>query len=980
MVCCKTICNCEPQCVCDVVCVECRDERCRKCHRGMSRHESVSVRLRKKAWGRVPDRDCSELTDGADGPLPVKSATESLAEQKASQVAAELLAMEASEKSDDKKVSKNAKKKKRRQQEKAHESKLGSIDANSNADGEGDEGLVVDADDDQPDEDEQHGGQHRRSCRPSSETSDRGQCDHDHDHDHDHVHDHEACVHDNKNRHAHCLHHHNHHRHHHHDDGHAGNDHRRHHHGDDDAAQDLTDSAGPTVPTAAVSHCPIDAATAADLDDVAQDASIESVGSPQEATTTAQKANAAGASVHSAQKVLKRLLRAADLQKELSTAVANADAAMLAVVVAKIDATPIRMARLVAPELMKAAKVMQQGLASSGDVDAAAMAGLAPAVVVVEGAATPAAPDPPVVAVITASAVVAATGGPADGFTTPERAPKPSVDPGAQAFQAGAVVCAAYPWAQFGAFRDVELIQDSGSLAWDPHHGGSSAETSAATSTATSPTPRAEPALKTGSTVRQHTLQSHDLESLSPTHGSVRGRGRGRGRRGRDRDGASRNGPGDTEQSDRRSRRERGRDRDKGARSPRNADVGGGIGSASRRKGRARDRDKVRSPWNAAGRGQHPLLGRHQLDHGGYEQPGTAGRADMGSGLGMAGMDHGRALEHQASPRGPRNGSNSGGGAAGGAHAVADSCHRSPPRMGMVPPAAASPRHGHGGAVYAWSPPHSQQQHLQHMAHVMYSPQNPPHSGQMGGGPSPGRYSHGQQQHPQQTAQCRNGFVQYQPKTPKPMPAHSPYEGGYGQHGQHDQYTSARVGSYTPFFPNKGQMMAGQAKDSLFQPVSPSPRLSDVNAARVKQHDPPTTALSMHKMTASALPVHNSSRSLGMRGSVGQPQTQQMQQMQQTQQIQPGGATTARSTPTLQQQPPPHDTFGMGSASTYGHYYVSPSAASLWSADPEQKRAERAVGSPLPSWDCDTSPAVRQSKPSHAAENLSSFSLGTSAW
>ena len=507
VVCYKTSCNCEPLCVCDVVCVECRDDRCRKCHHGMSRQESISVRLRKKAWGRVRELDgpLPELTDGANGPLPIKSATESGAELKASRMAAELVAMEESGKSEDKKLSKNAKKKKRRQQKKAHKSKPGDCadaDVEAEADADADEGLVIDADDDYPNENGRHDCPSRR---PSSEMSDRSQ----------HDHDREACGCDDGNRSS------AHHQH----GSYRGHDHQHQQHGSDAPDQ------GAASPTAAVPHGLTNATATAALDDVARDARIESVGILQEAITAARIANAASVSVHSATKVLKRLLRAADLQEELATATVNPDAARLVSIIAKTEATPIRIARLVAPELVKAAKALKQALASSGDLDAETAAAAPPAVVVVEEVSATDAPVSPVGAVITASAVVAATGGPADGFRTPERVPTPPINSApqalGQAFQAG-TVCAANPWAQVEAFRDVELIQDAGSLAWAPHHSGSSAETPA--TSLTSPprrqdrrqNPRSRLARRSGSTRSSPTTSIRSAQRTAACGGGVR--------------------------------------------------------------------------------------------------------------------------------------------------------------------------------------------------------------------------------------------------------------------------------------------------------------------------------------------------------------------------------------------------------------------------------------------------------------------------
>ena len=274
------------------------------------------------------------------------------------------------------------------------------------------------------------------------------------------------------------------------------------------------------------------------------------------------------------------------------------------------------------------------------------------------------------------------------------------------------------------------------------------------------------------------------------------------------------------------------------------------------------------------------------------------------------------------------------------------------------------PSHAYGGAVHALSPSRAQQ-HRQHVPHVMYSPQPTPHSAQMGG-PSPGCYSHGQQP---------NGYANYQATSRMPAPAHLAHEGGYGQHGQ---YTSASalgaqvptmMGSYTPFNPNGGRMMAGHP---LLRPASSSPRRSDANVAGVGQYDLPATAVSRRPTTTSPPPVCSPSRAVGMGGGGAQ----QAQQAQQT--PSDGGGTTSAYVPGLTQ---PRGTFGMAAASEYSHYHIVASAASSWSvatAQPQDIGTSTRQRKPM------TQPMTRpMTQPTGAAEtehlNLS-FSLGTSAW
>eukprot|EP00047_Mylnosiga_fluctuans_P018974 m.77076 g.77076 ORF g.77076 m.77076 type:complete len:1176 (+) comp7905_c0_seq1:81-3608(+) len=49
IVCRNTDCSCDARCVCDVVCIECREEKCRRCGMGLTRDEAAALRVRKKA-------------------------------------------------------------------------------------------------------------------------------------------------------------------------------------------------------------------------------------------------------------------------------------------------------------------------------------------------------------------------------------------------------------------------------------------------------------------------------------------------------------------------------------------------------------------------------------------------------------------------------------------------------------------------------------------------------------------------------------------------------------------------------------------------------------------------------------------------------------------------------------------------------------------------------------------------------------------
>jgi hypothetical protein len=409
VVCYKVNCNCDPPCVCDVVCVQCREDRCRKCARQLSRQEAVSVRLRKKAWRRQIDDE-----DDGGGGGGVSTLDRGCAEEKADAVAAELLALEETTKKDEeaKKAKKTAKRKKKKKKKQAvDDDDITAVDNNGSAPRLPDfitQDAVHDGDDSEPDavavpdDDDDEPYYSRESTRAASPSHPAQQ------------------ARDEPSR------------------------------GSRRGA--IPDDAEDQMASAA----------AANLESIMRSAGMKEVPVLRAAISSASDC---GVNVHSAQKLLKRLSRAVELEQDLRDAIASDSAADLAKVVTKARATPPRILKLIESTMKAATTKLHAAQVAAGTAKAeaqqasAAKAKLAAAPSSDVAGARPAAENGSRYVGLNVSGI----GIPIDGHARAQ-SPGKSVHP--DRFHSGDGG-APHLTAEVPGSRGVSIVQDAGLLAWD---------------------------------------------------------------------------------------------------------------------------------------------------------------------------------------------------------------------------------------------------------------------------------------------------------------------------------------------------------------------------------------------------------------------------------------------------------------------------------------------------------------------------------